>query len=1587
MTEQTTITDESVHGAFIHSRMPAWFGQAHPEAIKALYRSQVPNQPEGADGALLAAQVRNKRSRLTAARALGGFKGIVEFAAPLLQASLKNRFGLELDVNRHELLHFSAAPSYTGDVSQVKLLSRQTLLEAALRNFTGNEVFTRNCALAPLGAVSIQANIASTGEVSTNIRYRERLSVTPQQFASLCRELDLGQAYQQHLNEVFARPAVAPAMVQANQDALAEQAHIARLQGHISDAAHTMLLALIAGQGAATLDGQPVRCSGLQLLGVALGDVLVIGPMIDGSDSEQPCVVYIPGDPNHPLKEYASRHRVTVYLRQQLYRPEYLKFFLGFVPRREQARVYRHYNVFESQLPKGVDVLVERPIPNELFGALHERSVAKARDDARVLAVPTADVDHQAWLAQVEHYLSIGLNVVNVAAFFVPGLGEVMMGVMGAQLMSDVFHGIEAWEADETAEAAGYLQSLSLNIAFVAGLGIVGSQVAAALKPSAFVEGLERVELPDGQARLWKPDLREYRQVIELPATLQPNARGQYVFEGKHWVRLEGDLYEQAFDPRIDRWRVRHPSDAQAYQPVLEHNGEGAWRHGHERPLQWSRTRLLRRIGHSVDGLSDAELAHALQISGIHEDALRRMHVERQPVPPLLADTLERLQIDRQVQRMIEQIRRGEPIPEHMTYPLALVVELPGWPADAVLQVYHRPELQGGRVEYGSASGGEGAPLKVSRAEVLRGELAERLIDQLSEMQITRLLGDGVGPQRAVRVQALRDRLADYSDERRSAIFDSVYHSPASVPDPLSVLLRERFPRLNEPLARRLLGTLTTLERTQWVNSTLMPSRLVSLATQLSTELPLARAYEGLYRPTLAQAHSDRLLLACLGRLPGWSSQVCLELRGGQVRGPLLERLGSPSAPIKRVLVKGNKGYRAYDGHEELHSLAPASSDNDLYKAILQALPDVQRDALMLGVHDSESLKARVLSVATGARDEAGRWLWSYRVSGWDESGRLRGGGGNQSHQRGAGGYPPAGALASPEEQRYRELYPQASTTETLEQFIRWGEQGLAPRLEITRLEAQLARLDSDLANWAAGSIYRENARTRIIEAWQRISTNLTETGEPTTLLFLSGQALRTHDLLSFPLLTADFTHVSVLWLDGNGLTELPLAFLRNFPALQRVSASQNRLQSFPAGLNSERLTALDLSHNQIAWDAAAQTALADCTNLDTLELSHNPLYTPPDLAPLTRLSVVRLTDSGLTALPAGLEAIEAPTLVDLADNRIETLPNNVVRLPTVVAEALNLEGNALDDASLNLITQHFADHQVDLLVAEVDYRFLLEGANPAQLAIWQRLRTPSNLRFIREVRYIIENPLFDIVPATSRRRLWGVLEWMDSNEAFRQQALAYNPRQLFDLELLGRVQRANQLAAPRQTTEQLLALATDYIRVARIDTELQVLTEDAEGIDTETFEILGQLCFKQLAREPALALLQAPTVGEEVNVDQALAGAIELMTPQWLDQLRLRLLNLNAGTQEGLDALFAVNTDDEPLIAFWQERLRERYQTRFAQLRQTLDDQLEEAEATLHDGAYLIEANLLRAQFETDTQALMRTLTREIFEGIVEQW
>ncbi|NWD91200.1 hypothetical protein HX846_31145, partial [Pseudomonas sp. K5002] len=357
-----------------------------------------------------------------------------------------------------------------------------------------------------------------------------------------------------------------------------------------------------------------------------------------------------------PLKEYPSIKAFEAELAINLRSPEYQRLFASLVPQDEAPaflqRLKTKLFTFEwnsrGYMEQVYDPNVnlarrESLISGELFGALYDNHLQRLKDNARTLAVPTAEADRKAAQERHEHWLSIGLNVLNVAAFVVPGLGEVMLAVTAVQLGLEVYHGIEAWKEGDMDAAWGHLESVALNVAFMAALG--GSTALAGRAPkiqvSRWVDGLVPVKLPSGEARLWKPDLAPYRSEVVLAPALKPNARGQYETGGKIYVRIGENLHEKVFDSRIRKWRIKHPDNPEAYQPILEHNNAGAWRHVHEQPFKWDRLTLLRRLGPATEEFSDTTLGIIGDISGVQDDVLRKAYIEGRPLPAVLADTLE----------------------------------------------------------------------------------------------------------------------------------------------------------------------------------------------------------------------------------------------------------------------------------------------------------------------------------------------------------------------------------------------------------------------------------------------------------------------------------------------------------------------------------------------------------------------------------------------------------------------------------------------------------------------------------------------------------------------------------------------------------------------------------------------------------------------------------------------------------------------------------------------------------------------------------------------------------------------------------
>lgn len=144
--------------------------------------------------------------------------------------------------------------------------------------------------------------------------------------------------------------------------------------------------------------------------------------------------------------------------------------------------------------------------------------------------------DRKARSARWHAFLDWGVNLL----FFVPGLGEAMLAVAGAQMLVQLYEGIEDWEHDEKTQAVLVFLGVVLNLELGAFMQVLARDDGAV----AFIDSLKQVKLPDGGTRLWKGDLAPYRHRPALPEGLKPDASGLHVRNGGTYLDLDGSYYK-----------------------------------------------------------------------------------------------------------------------------------------------------------------------------------------------------------------------------------------------------------------------------------------------------------------------------------------------------------------------------------------------------------------------------------------------------------------------------------------------------------------------------------------------------------------------------------------------------------------------------------------------------------------------------------------------------------------------------------------------------------------------------------------------------------------------------------------------------------------------------------------------------------------------------------------------------------------------------------------------------------------------------------------------------------------------------------
>lgn len=1298
----------AIHEKFIEERIPGWLTHASPARRQALRRVAV-KIPEWSRNAAAAAHAELAQavkarwsSQAKVDRLFERLSDVRRFADPLLRQALKNRFGVEVDVNRTYLRLYLPTGIAVG--YQTKTLS---LLDAALHNFESKES----------GAHYFDSASCFIDEPSTLghfnvLAINDRISVSA--FVSLCRELDIGGQYAQQLEtlllptDALAKAVLASKVKTSQQDAFRAAVLLARMKGDIGSDCQASLLQLLDDSGSG-----PTQCCQLQILEARLTGIMVLAGDFERASTVMPLVVYIPDDPQHPVKEYPSTLAFKSALTERLRSTDYQRFFARFVAHEHRGSFFaaldQHLHVVMWHPPQPGDprpawrrARVDNPalrfdmhrIQGDPWQWLYQESLNKILNDARAIAVPTADADRKSRWALWDSIVNVASIVLQVASLvampFVPLMGELMLAYATYQLLDETFTGILDWAEGQVSEAADHLLAIAENLAQLATFGAAGAVAGKmlAIKPSGFVEGLKPVALHDGRTRLWNPDLQPYETPLSPPSEGAQDALGLRLHAGKTVLTLENRTYEVAANPESGAYHVRHPKRPNAYRPRLTHNGAGAWAHEVERPMEWQGAQLFRRLGHSVAEFSDETARRILAASGVDDAMLRHVHVHARRPPALLEDTIRRFKLDQRIQVFREQMLSPDP----------------GVYAKADVQLQkHLLQMQ---------------QVNLPEVRLRAGQLMETLWDVLGEREQKQLLGLSPAPgdalpARHVRTALLRGRMARWAEENRGPLFRVLEESFESAASAETQQMRRTFPGLPRTVAEELWREASAAERLLLHNSPGMPRRMAQEALFYLRELRLTRAYEGLYLQAVSSADSDKLALHMLETLEGWKADIRLEVREGHFEGALLDSVGPIDAPIRKVLVRQQNQYETFDEHGlHLHGR------DELFAAIQRALPQAQREALGLPhvgqVRELEQkLRQQALLPRPELRELFGQPPLEPRARSpmglaVRRSGYLLGGGDLE---------PPE---ARPLAQRFRALFPTLSEEDLA--ALRHERLTGDPSLAMAHLEIEYLSLVNDLELWVkdvpsrhpvtgalldAGTVEeqrfnRQAFMEELKASWSHKQT-LASPYEPHHFyLYLDVMG-------TLPELSASFGHVTELVLGSRTQPLRGHGFLKSFTGLQFLTLEGVNLGTFPEEIYQMRsLQSLTLNDCAVQLTDATAEGLSRIESLKLLSLNDNPLGQSPHVGFMKELRDLYLRNTQLTEVPSGLSDLECLSRVDLTFNAIVELPEELFEVPDTRDVDFNLSGNPLSLVSLRQIGAYLDGAGLD---RKVSIRF--DGLNP----------------------------------------------------------------------------------------------------------------------------------------------------------------------------------------------------------------------------------------------------------------------------------
>lgn len=1347
----------SIHGEFINNSLPEWF-------IKAAAQRRLETPLNGFDpmpwfqglspeqrSTLKAYTQASLQSQQAVDERLAAVQSVEAFARPLLARALKEHCKVELDVE-HTFICLDKALKLGElgvEVGRFNVLN-VSLLHAALHNFEADE--------AEAGAFD-----PASGFVTRDAKVIKTALSVPQ-FIALCRSLDIGAQYQAYLKRVLQprdEAVLREAVITSQKDALKAAAYLALVKQDIDPDDYAMVQEVIAGERNPMLRGKPVWFCALSVMGLKLRGCVVFEP-VEKYRYGDASIVYVPHDPEHPLKRYNTFAALKQELTRQLLAPDEgqanspegpsptrcQRFFSQFVDGAKRPYYFSRFTQPVSSSQSNLNAVVRSPLfqslfeftaplltallkpqelppekpsaretaqapdvrpmvvarrglwsPNvDLWADLYESSRDKIIADARHQAVPTADVDAKVRAQKIAHLWEGGFAVVGLVSMFVPVLGEVMLAVMAEQLLAETFEGIMDWSLGDREAARQHLIDVAQNLALMALMAGAGKGLA---------------KLPPVEA----PALIDGLKPVTLPGgetRLWKPDLGPYrsnVSLPTESTPNELGLYRQNGQDLLALEGAHYgvERDPVSGQHRIPHPTRAD---GYSVPLEHNGAGLWTHAAEEPLAWEGPALMRRLgyRAQGLSDAQLERVRL----ASGTDYDALRRLYVEQGRPSALLDDTLARFRIEHDLEVFAAQI------SSADPQVYARADL---RLQF-----------KVMRSQGLLPRVpALRVVDTQGRL----IWEDPVTPEAPSR----RLTVVMTEDTRANGTL---------LPALLDVLNSERVDLADVPGTSQMSATQRAIELRKAIADEARRNRLMLFeslygARSASTE-PMVRRVQSRY-PHLPDGVVEQLLeeveepdldaLARPGPLPPrveelaqWCQQELrlvrayeglhldisasvdserLALRSletlpgwpAQARFELRE--GGPQGRLLDTLGAPQSPLRATLVLNEASGFAQEGTAS-LYASVLAALTTGERQALGFTLEQADGLKQAVQQ-APLPREAFRTVLQGQRVlrPGLEPGSRL------------LGGMPLRQQLASifrTRRGRVLKLYPDFTDAEA-DTFLQ--SLGDTAGSELTRLEAEHLSLKQAMFVWvkepltAAGepdrlSIARRRSVEQIINrCWQR----------------QSGVTLNLERVRDLPPLNASFDHVQELVITSSSFDGNADAFLKNFTRLRRLrlkSLSVSRIPETVAQMPD--LVDLDLSGCMIRLDERGVALLERMNTLQTLDLQNNLLGRLPDFSTLTGLQRLNLRATDINQWPVGLRDLTGLRLVDLRDNQLREVPSAIHNPAPEHLDAQAranrvtlLRGNRLsydDFQHLKAYRERLAQTRPELLVGGLDGAFAI---------------------------------------------------------------------------------------------------------------------------------------------------------------------------------------------------------------------------------------------------------------------------------------